>query len=153
MLEILKESKPIDGIYVSAEVSKESKKALKEYSKQIGISVEYNDYHTTLSYSDKPSVSLVLKRISEILPKSFKPSLAKGFKRFDDAIVLELIAPELCRIHKRLNSKFDLKYDYDEYTPHITLMYGESDIDIDNIPLPDFEIEFSHYKIEPINKD
>ena len=154
------EEKTIDGIYVEAEVCERTRKTIKQFAKSIGIDSDFDDYHSTVIYSKKEVPESELIKIRQTYPENISIyGFATGYKKFINkeqdiyAIVLEVKCPKLEDLHKQLMERFDLIYDYDEYIVHITLTYKGKDIDIEDLPEPDFEVRYTKLNVEPLNTD
>jgi len=151
--EILEKIKNYEnGVYIEMEVNADSKLLIKKYCEENNIPTN-SDYHCTLIYSKKP-----FKGIIEIpnLSVVTKPIKLVRFDNEDEgiyALALKLDSEELKELHKFLMKKYNFKYDYDEYIPHITLSYKAKDIDIKNLPLPNFEIVLDKINVEPLDED
>lgn len=108
-----------------------------------------NDLHCTITYSREPVAAI------ELLEPEFPIyATAKKFSLFgeeNDTLVLEIESEELLRIY---NQSRDLgaTSDWPNYKPHITLAKNVVDIDVDDLPLPDFGIVFDSYKVEGLDE-
>jgi len=109
----------------------------------IGFEKDFKDsFHCTIAYSKKP-FDMVLPggTIGTSEVDIHEKAVIKGFGNFDTPegfnlhVVLE--SPFLVSEHKRC-LKNGAVFDYDEYIPHITLMYNcikdNKPIKVDNIP-------------------
>ena len=142
------EGTKVRGSYIGVHYSKESVNRLNKFAKSLKIDdiIDKDKYHSTIIYSTKP------------LPKAFKaigkykdPIIVQP-KRLDifdtddgGVLVLKLDAPELVKRHKLLMKEYDLKFDYPNFTPHITLCYKlpdnyKLDKTIDLSSLKDLEV-------------
>jgi len=123
------------GNYVSVDVASDLP--------SFGLPEKYPDYkvcsrhdqHVTLIYS--PTTNMPLGKVAKFLktlPSSFKATVSdvaafdavpKDGERDENActIVLKLKSPELNGIHDDLK-KLGLKHTYDEFSPHVSLIYG-----------------------------
>lgn len=131
-----------DGVYIGVKMTEESAIALSKYmSKYLSgyNKVKPEDMHSTLIYSQKPHVD-------EIEPKSYQ--VTTTFLRFSkfgkdgESLVIELYSPELIRRNEELVREHKFISDFDEYKPHVTLIYDAQDIDINSIPPIDFVLNF-----------
>jgi len=148
-----------NGVYISAKASKESKKKIKEFVKnELKINTDYDDYHITLIYSKKPFSG----EIKLLLPNGKLETFVKKYTKFDNqqdgdsSLVFVLDSKDAQKLHKILMEKYDFKYDYDEYIPHLTLTYKAFDItekEYNNFPIPQFKIEFDDIIIQEIDNE
>jgi len=164
-----------NGVYIEIEASKISKQILKDFTKELNIFLKkrfnksfniddntINEAHVTLIYSKKP-----FKGIIEI-PFTSISSKIIGFKKFDNpkeniyALVLELDCPKCEDLHRYLMKKYNFKYDYDKYIPHLTISYKAKDItqemlnEIENEYKRKYRyirINFDKLNIEPLNEN
>jgi 2'-5' RNA ligase len=120
----------------------------------IPVPLDPDKYHTTILYSRKP-----VPKAQEIIDSMDKIDLSViGFKLFgseDDleirALVLELKAPQLINLHKKLISAGGT-HDYDDYTPHLTVSYQvPKNLDLSTLKLPDFKVTICGFKTEPLD--
>ena len=138
-----------NGVYIEVEVEETSKLLLKEFCEENNIPTN-SDYHCTLIYSKKP-----FKGIIDI-PKINITTKPINFIRFDNeeegiyALTLELDSKELRELHNFYMEKYNFKYDYEKYIPHITLSYKAKDVNKKDLPLPDFEIKLDKINVEPL---
>jgi len=156
MLQANKKIKSKAGLYVELECDSETKKKLKEYVKQnINKDSDYDDFHTTLIYSKKEiDENIEVKTdVDKIISKFNK--FTKFVNEEEDIYAIAIVLKcELCKkLHQDLMKKYDLRYDYDEYIPHVTLTYKGKEIIIDKLPKIDFNIKFDKINIEPLDED
>ena len=112
-------------------------------------------YHSTVLYSRKPVEKA--QEIIDGLGKEIELE-AVGFKLFDSkedptkaALVIELKAPELVALHKKLIAAGGT-HDYDDYTPHVTVTYtADPTLDLSSLKLPDFKFVIKGFKTKPLD--
>lgn len=112
-------------------------------------------YHSTVLYSRKPVEKA--QEIVDTVAKEIELE-AVGFKLFDSkedpakaALVIELKAPELTALHKKLIAAGGT-HDYDDYTPHVTVTYtADPNLDLSSLKLPDFKFVVKSFKAEPLD--
>jgi len=164
----INEKKDVDfkgGIYIACYPDKITKDRIKYFVKEkLKLKTSHDDYHMTLIYSSKEckeTIKIVSSDKIVASPKEydlFPNSTDKTGKSF--ALVLKLESKTAKKLHDYLMKNYKLKYDYDEYIPHLTLTYDidAADDDFKNkleskeIPLPDFNLVFDKVKIEEINE-
>lgn len=113
-------------------------------------------YHTTVLYSR--TAILTAQEILDKMDQEFELSVV-GFKLFNstdndpnfNALVLELAAPELVALHKKLIAAGGT-HDYPDYTPHVTVSYSApADTDLSILSLPKFKFKVNGFKTEPLD--
>lgn len=138
------------GVNLSIAMSSETKHLLEEYVTKHLPSIKFNKFqHITLIYSNKESYDEI-----ELLDK---PIVAKfnSFQLFgakNNMLVIELDCNELVDRHHFLLNNYDIVHDYSPYRPHCTLSYKSTDIDLSNLPIPDFDFIFNKERIKEIIK-
>lgn len=155
---INKELSTETGVYIELECDEQSKEKLSEYVKKyIDPDSDYRDFHTTLIYSKRP--------FSGVIDYNFGNSVKKIYAKIDDFVrfdnpdqkIYAVAAKLTCKIcevaHSDLKFKYNFKYDYDQYIPHITLTYKGENIDVSKLPKPNFLIKFDKVNVEPLNED
>ena len=143
------------GTYAGLRLSEESKEKLVDFIKDNGIinPTPKGDMHITLLYSRKhlPDYKPAGRISGKAKPKSFKV-----FETFDKkrALVLLLDSKYCLKRHEELMQEHGATFDYDEYSPHVTLSYdiGEnkkpSQRKLDELPT---ELELVEEYIEDLN--
>jgi len=154
------------GTYAAVKFSKESTRRINNFLKEFNLEKDFDDdYHCTLIYSRKlipfyktsKGVKQVKNKASNSLSKLIS---VKGIGTFD--------TPEGKNLHLVLNCKFcelrfkeamqkGAEYDYNQYVPHITLLY-DSQISDDKLKEMDkasklLKLEISEEYIEPLNEN
>lgn len=142
------------GTYVSCSYSPITRSDLGAWCAEslIPQPLEPSKYHTTILYSRKEVLNA-----QELLSKLDSIQMtAKSFKLFDTktdpsmaALVIELDAPELIKLHKRFIAAGGT-HDYPDYTPHVTVTYyADPKMDLSHLKLPDFKFTATSFKAEP----
>lgn len=110
--------------YVSVKPSPESAKAIHNFLLMAGLEGinPDDDFHVTLMYSKESSISQeAAQRLNK--PDAVYKATIKGFDILGgDALVLVLESPELQERFKELS--IFLKHSFDEYLPHMSIKYG-----------------------------
>lgn len=148
--ELHENNKTKQGTYAGVRYSNESVTAITKYIKDNNIPnpVATHKMHTTLLYSRK------------FLPKykpqgKLTPPLKATFDSFVvwettppdptqepwNCLVMKLKCPALVELHKKYMKEHQATYDYDEYSPHITLSYNIGDLDVGRLPNFDVVLE------------
>lgn len=136
------------GTYVCANLNKQSKKALDYFvtEAQIPNPADPKQYHTTIIYSRKgvPNVS----EYAFNTPFTAKP---KEWKIFGTCLVLVVESDQLTKMHEDIMDKYGATYDYDDYTPHVTVSYNYAG----PLPkvVPNIKLEYGSIEIEPLDDD
>jgi hypothetical protein len=162
---LLELSPPVNttGTYAAVTFSPKTIAKLIRFCEENGVKNVLNadKFHTTLIYSRKempdykaagdlktkligePEELLIWKTRSE--DKDKKPS---------NCLVLKYKCPALVARHNQLMKEHEGTYDFDEFTPHITLSYNIGDDSIDHLQekLKEFgEIEIDHEYTEKLD--
>jgi 2'-5' RNA ligase len=140
-----------NGVYMAVLPDSISNDALGTYRTKYLKHLDEKDFeqnlHCTLIYSAKPHVD-------PIDPTSYKISAQpSGFELFGpnkDILVLTLHSVSLKEKHEALMEEYNFMYDFDEYTPHITLAVNAKGTDLNSLPLPDFEIVLGEEYVEAL---
>lgn len=144
------------GTYVSCSYSPITKTDLAVWcvDSLIPQPLEPSKYHTTVLYSRKEVASAdeIISNLDPIV------MTAKGFKLFDSksdpmmaSLVIELDAPELVKLHKKLIAAGGT-HDYPDFTPHVTVTYyADPKMDLSYLKLPDFKFTAIKFKVEPLD--
>jgi 2'-5' RNA ligase len=160
-------TKKSGGTYHAVEFSKESVKKINEILKDFGLEKDFTDsFHCTLTYSKKKipflKTSKNMKQVKGAVENGLNILVSiKEFGHFD--------TPEGKNLHVVLNCpmceqqfnkaiKQGGTFDYDAYTPHVTLMYdcGEFDIKKQNKLCEKYigeKLSISKEYIKPLNKE
>jgi len=132
IIQIIQE-KLYKGVYMSLKPVNGSKEVFEQYIKENLSGYEATpDPHLTLIYSKKPFDG-------EIKTEEYEASGdVKGFAIFgkeEKALVAEINSNDIVDRNKTLVEKYGFVSDFDEYKPHITLVYGiEEDFDLETLP-------------------
>jgi len=118
----------VKGTYIAVNFSKISEKLLDDILKKLSLKKDFDDkYHCTLVYSRK---ELPYFKIKNNINKIVK---IKEFNHFDTKegknlhIVLDC---DFCKKEFHRAKTQGATFDYDNYTPHVTLMYDCKDFDV-----------------------
>jgi hypothetical protein len=137
--------KTTTGTYVSMRVK--NAEQLHEWFKNQGVNViPPGEMHTTISYSRTPFAFQPSSHVVEIHPLKILGVQSLGA---DGAIVMTLQSEEL---QARFNACISAgaTFDYEEYTPHVTLTYDGVGLDINSLEMPPFPIILYKETVEPI---
>lgn len=142
------------GTYSGMRPDLQSKLNLMEYinNNNIPNPVEQDELHTTILYSRINCPNYIpLGKISPAYVASPVALETWSTKDGKNALVLTLDCDELIARHNELMAAHGASYDYAEYKPHLTLSYDvDKDYNIDNLPLPNFNIMFNNEYYEPL---
>ena len=128
--ELMKNKQP-DGTYAAVHFDEHTIDKLQRYVKdnKIPNGVAPNKMHCTLLYSRKHlpnykplgNLDEVLEGTPSVLEKW--PSQPDSNGKVSMCLVMKFDCDKLVERHKNLMKEHDAKFDFDEYTPHVTLSY------------------------------
>jgi 2'-5' RNA ligase len=149
-IKIVKEKLYEKGVYMSLKLVNGSDEVFKKYIEE-NLS-EYKptpDPHLTLIYSKKPfdgEIKTVDYEATGIITK---------FSLFGDkekALVAEIDSNDIKDRNRTLVEKYGFISDFDEYRPHITLVYGiEEDFDLSSLPKFPSPLTFGKETVEELD--
>ena len=150
------------GTYAGVKYSTKSVDAIRRYLKDNNIPNQVNTkkIHTTLLYSRK---FLPKFKAQGMLTHPIKATFEK-FVVWEttppdpkqtpwNCLVMQLRCPELVNLHKRYMKEHEAEYDYDVYTPHVTLSYNIGDLDIKQLPRFEDTLYITEEYMETLNLD
>lgn len=159
--ELLEEKrKAARGTYSGIKPSKESVEKLEAWMEKnkIPTPVKSNKLHVTILYSRKylPNYKAAGKidtpykaKVKEFAVWKTTPEDPTEEKK--NCLIVKLDCPELIKRHKLLMKEHGATFDYDDYTPHITLSYDIGDLNVKKLATIDFDIEFDNEYQEDLN--
>lgn len=153
----LRESLNKTGTYASVKLSQQSKTALFDYVKFLGIpnTIDPNEYHATVIYSRKEIPRAYDYNNFEVSQSEHRLlATAKEWKVFPSkemghCLVLALDFPSAVDYHNHFMD-MGATYDYLEYIPHITIATNYTDAIIPT-NLPPFTLKFDKLVVEPLD--
>lgn len=150
-----KDFRSIDTLYVCRKLTDDSVKKLTDWSNFVGIENVDADLHVTIASSRVPvNWKLVRPMISEL--SVFSGSAEYSFGPLGDkgACVLKFKSEELEKRHEEFKV-IGCSWDYDSYTPHVTLTYDGSGIDWRRVRENQFseELTFGPEQFNPVRED
>jgi 2'-5' RNA ligase len=138
-----------NGVYIALNVESKSVQQLtKWYNDNVKPVTKQSinkDLHCTLIYSKKPHNGDIKLSNSKTYGVN-----AVSFDQFGSYLVLKLNGVHLKRLHDKLMKQYNFVFDYEEYTPHITLC--EFSGDISGLQVPEFIIELKEVVIEDLDE-
>lgn len=160
MLQQLLEFKAPSGVYVAVRPDKVTCDRIHEFFKDAKIPglIAPSEYHVTLMYAPTADLDDYRDDIPEDVSADTGPGSAKfgGYALYGpekDCLVMKMESDMLHRLHKRLRD-LGLVPTYLDYSPHLTLSYEGSSVDIDALPKPEFEFKFAEdQEVNAIDKD
>jgi len=134
------------GTFIGARLTKDSANAIAKWIQDIPNASPIEDLHVTIAFSRNKNISHAPKKFDDLVidPKTMEFAL---FGENKDMLVLKFESPDLEKRHKYLRKKYNLPWDFDEYSPHITLVTGVTKDH--KLKLPKFKIQLDHEYIEP----
>lgn len=140
-----------NGVYIAFNLSRSTEDKIKDYCETNLPNMKMTeDLHCTLIFSQKEKDEKI-KRAHERIDWKFKK-----FSKFwenEDSLVIEIDSSDLKKMNEDMTKEHDFISDWDEYNPHITLCDSGRDIDIENLPNIDFDIEMEHQIIEDLDME
>lgn len=130
------------GTYAAVKYSVETRNKIAKFIKELDIPnpLATSKIHTTVLYSRK-----FLPNLKSEVTK-FKTPLTATMKGYDvwktrpedgsdptDCLVIKLDSPELTTLHNVLMDLHKATYDFEEYTPHISLSYDIGDFQLSSL--------------------
>ena len=151
--ELLEERAEKPGMFVGAHISEDSIKSLQDWTHRHGIDkpTPADKMHVTVLYSkDKQFDWESAEHNVEIDPSTYKLEL---FGEENNVLVLSFECPELNKRHEHGMDTHDLSWDFDGYTPHVTLSYEACDLSLTELPTPDVKLVVTNEYTETFDKD
>lgn len=138
ILNEIKDIKKHTGTYIGVRFSKKTLTSIRKYIKDNNIpnGLPSKKLHSTVIYSRKycpdmkPAGELDKSLVG--IPLSFKIWTSSGDTK-TNCLVLTYKCTDLIARHKQLMDDHNATFDFDEFTPHITLSYDVGDFDIDSL--------------------
>lgn len=124
------------GSYAAVKFDKITIDALKAYQEENNIPspLGADEMHATVMFSTK-----YIPDFEALGPELDWDGDFAGFDMFGDddadkALVLKFTCSELQDRFDHIMTEYGASWDYDDFTPHITLSYDAGDVDIDSLP-------------------
>lgn len=147
--------------YIAVYYDDETQQKLRDYCVKNGFDLTLDDgeqqpienfkFHTTIFYTVSEH-----KITNEIKTLEQKSAIAVGFDLLGenhDIPVLTIESSDILDIRKHFENKYNMKDEWPEYKPHVSLSYAKENLpDLTTILLPDFELTFDKLKIDDILK-
>ena len=126
------------GLYVSVDFDSKTKDRLEKFMEEHRIPnrISRDKLHSTVVYSRK-WIPFRPKAVDiQVNPRTYE---WKMFGDEEEVLVLAFRSPEL---HNRWKQARNLgaTWDYDDYSPHVTLSYDAKGFDFSSLPLPKFPL-------------
>ncbi len=149
-LKILEKNYP-DGVYISVEVSEETKKNIHGYmDKHLHGFKKHDDIHCTIIYSNKP-MDVNIKTEEYTTEATFEKFSLFGEEK--NTLVMEINCPKLQERNKELMKEYGFVSDFPEYLTHVTLSYDASNVTVSKLPSFDFPITLLNETVSPLKLD
>lgn len=142
------------GVYVALRVLGQANDVLNAFIVSSGFpaigTLKERRRHVTVIYS---RAYVELQPLKSVLYQA----RGKRLRVFDEAdgrrcLVVELDAPEVVARHNGLLLQHpDLKHDFEDYIPHITLSYDIGSFDVSTLSLPDFSCVLGDEYVKDLN--
>lgn len=136
-----------NGTFIGIKLTDDSNEQLENWCEENNIN--YEPFHVTLILDEHQKIPYIPVRYDPPLTLNSK---TYKFDIFEDALVLLFDSAKLSKKHLMLRDKYNIKWDFDEYRPHITLDYEWDAKKSNRIQLPDFPIKLSHEYKEGFDK-
>jgi len=141
-------------LYVRRDLLPSSMKAVKSWAKKAGFKSSLVDMHVTIAYSKEPVDWLKAGQDNfgnnengQLVVRAGGPRV---LEKFGKAVVLAFASSDLDWRHRRIKEDTGATWDYDEYTPHVTISYEAGDLDHLRIRPYDGELVFGPEIFEEI---
>jgi hypothetical protein len=126
------------SLYVRRDVL--NSREINKWAKSQGFKSAVSDMHVTILYSKQP-VDWIKMGVDEYRPEPdggviVKPGGPRVMERFGKAVVLAFSCSDLQYRHSSMmyRGRDDgISWDYEDYTPHVTISYNAGALDIENI--------------------
>lgn len=128
-----------NGTFIGVKLTDNSNEQLENWCKENNVNC--TSFHVTLIFDEHQKIPYVPMRYDPLLilnPKTYK------FDIFKDSLVLLFDNVILSKKHLILRDKYHIKWEFDEYKPHITLDSEWDDVKSNKLHLPKFPIKLSH---------
>lgn len=150
--------------YIAAIYDTETHDKLRQWCGQHGFDLGFGysgeardpneyEFHTTIFHTVNDIADL--KEGSKYRLIESHPVTPIGFTMLGMDKNIPVLKLELTGMIATLRQKYEglgLRDQWEQYTPHISLSYAKTPMDLTDIPLPDFSIRFNHVKIEDITE-
>ncbi len=136
-----------NGTFIGVKLTDVSNEQLVIWCEENNINCE--PFHITLIFDQEKEIPYIPVRYDPPLvlnPKTYK------FDIFEGALVLRFDSDTLCKKHFMLRKKHDIKWDHDDYKPHITLDYKWDAVKSNRLQRPKFPIKLSYEYKEGFDK-
>ena len=141
--------KPEDGrgTYVSLKVIN-GEELINHYKRQgLVDTIAPHELHCTVAYSKKSFVHEPFIGTVTIKPGDIEAHLCK----LGDGIVMKFTNTDILAVNKKCVDEGAIS-DYTTYTPHISISYGNTSLDLNNLVKPDFDILLGNETTSEINE-
>lgn len=141
--ELMEAQKP--GTYAGVDVDEDTEEAITAFmeANDIPNPIPPKKLHTTLLYSRKhlPEYKAQGKIDPPYIGVPTELEIWKTQDKQANCLVLKYDCPELVERHKFLMKEHGATFDYEQYTPHLTLSYNIGELTLDDIGDPKEHIE------------
>jgi hypothetical protein len=151
------------GTYIGINLTSQTEKHIEEYCLDNNILIKEHEFskslHSTIIYSyDRPNlpVEKLIDFLNASQPLKKEKSKISSFEllwnqstRELSCLGAKLDSNYLVQLNDEIQKEFQIKHLFEEYIPHITFSYNFKG-DIDKLPLPDFNIEFSNLYLKEL---
>lgn len=148
--DVILEAVKTGGTYVAVSLDPDDAKKLFDYYAKFNVPdmLDVDDYHITIAYSSKKFEPVLIKDLSDVpavIPEEHKIFTGKSDK---NCLVLVVKSEWLYDQFDKC-TELGAKFDYDKYSPHITISYDIGDFDIKKVKLPTIKAKLAkHYTEE-----
>jgi hypothetical protein len=151
------------GTYLGVNFSPSSVAMVQRYMKdnKIPNPVKAQKIHSTVIYSRKflPNLKPITRFQHDLIAKFdefvvWKTTPPEGSTQEPwNCLVMKLTCPGLVSLHNQYMKEHGATYDYDQYSPHLTLSYNIGDFDIKHLPVLTDNIEIIGEYVEDLDLD
>jgi len=140
------------GTFMGMNPTDECNDKIVEWCKKNKIENVHDDFHTTIIIDKEKTFSEAPESYDPALKIKAKDCEYKLFGEDNNVLVVAFAEPALSKRHTEIKDKNDIKYDFPEYIPHLSLSYDFSG-DVEDLPEWNLDLEFADEFIRPFNSD
>ena len=139
------------GTFVGLRLTHESNAQFTDWLAQTGV-VDPNPpdlHHVTLILGKDKKLDHTPIRYTPVIQADPSTYEIAHYGPDEDIPVLKFKSDILYKRHMKLRAKYDVEWDFDDYTPHLTLSYEPQRVDVEP---PTFPLEFEKEYVEAFGR-
>lgn len=151
------------GTYIGINLTTQTEKYIQQYCQDNNVLIKDHEFsqslHSTIIYSyDRSNLSVekLITFLNDNQPLKEEKSKISSFDLLWNQSTCELSclgakleSEYLIHLNEAIQKEFKIKHLFEEYIPHITFSYNFKG-DLNKLPLPDFNIEFSNLYLKDL---